>query len=118
MDRILLTAAALSAALAVIAGAFGAHGLAGQGDTRGAELFKTASQYQFGHAVAILALLARSNQPITSACLLLAGSLVFAGSLYALGLGAPTLIGIITPIGGLVLILGWLLAAWRFWSSA
>lgn len=118
MAQPLLAAAALSAAIAVLAGAFGAHALGGQGDTRGAELFKTASQYQFGHALAVLALIALVPTQTSAAWLLLGGSLIFAASLYALGLGAPSIIGIITPMGGLVMISGWLLAAWFFWQSA
>ena len=119
MHRILLCSAAISAATAVAAGAFGAHMLGGQGDMRAADLFKTASQYQFGHAVAVIAILAAlPAQGPWPAGLMLVGSLIFALSIYALALGAPSIVGPITPIGGALMILAWLLLAWRFATSA
>jgi len=99
----LIVIAALSGALAVAAGAFGAHGASGEA----AEWLKTGATYQIVHAVAALAVLDRaaSNVP---AGLFLGGGGLFAVTLYAMALGAPRWFGAITPIGGVLLILGWL----------
>ena len=98
--------AALSGALAVGAGAFGAHGASGQA----AELLKTGGHYQLIHAVAALvALKVAARGP---AWLFVVGGAVFAVSLYALAIGAPRLVGVVTPIGGALLIGGWLWLAW------
>ena len=98
--------AALSGALAVAAGAFGAH--AAQGPA--AEWLRTGGQYQLGHAVAgLVALRLEARGP---AWLFVAGGAIFAGTLYLLALGAPRWLGAITPIGGALLIAGWLWLAW------
>jgi len=106
--KTLIRLAALSGALAVIAGAFGAHGASG----RAAEWLKTGAEYEMVHAVAALVAikLARSG---LAAVLLLAGSLVFAGTLYAMALGAPHWLGAITPLGGFAMIVGWVVLAVR-----
>lgn len=98
--------AALSGALAVAAGAFGAHGA--EGDA--AEWLKTGAQYQMVHAVA--ALIAAQMGARGPAWLFLGGALIFAGTLYAMALGQPRWLGAVTPIGGAGLILGWLWFAW------
>jgi len=100
----LILCAALSAALAIGAGAFGAHSMGG----REAELLRTGCMYQLIHAVAALAI-----APRRQAWVLLAGAAVFAVSLYALALGAPRVVGAITPIGGVTMIMGWLGLAFR-----
>ena len=99
--------AALSGALAIAAGAFGAHG-AGE---RAAELLRTGGQYQLLHAVAALvALQLGARGP---GWLFVAGAAVFAGSLYALAEGAPKWLGAVTPLGGAGMIGGWLWLAWE-----
>lgn len=98
--------AALSGALAVIAGAFGAHGASG----KPAEWLRTGAEYEMVHAVAAL-VAARLFAAKLAAALLLAGSLLFAGTLYAMALGAPHWLGAVTPLGGLGMIAGWLLLA-------
>ena len=100
--------AALSAGLAVVAGAFGAHGATGQP----AEWLKTGATYQMVHAVAVLAL-ALAGMAGIGAWLLLGGSALFAATLYAMALGAPHWLGAVTPLGGLGMIVGWLLLAFR-----
>jgi uncharacterized membrane protein YgdD (TMEM256/DUF423 family) len=90
--------AALLGFLGVALGAFGAHALKDRVDP---ELWKTAVFYQLVHAVAILA------APST-AKLFGPGVLVFSGTLYALALGAPRWLGAVTPVGGLLLLAGWL----------
>ena len=96
--------AAISAAVAVAAGAFGAHAASGQQE---AEWLRTGGLYQLLHAVAALAMMGIARGP---AILLLVGSAVFALTLYAMAFGAPRWLGAVTPIGGTLLIGGWLSA--------
>jgi len=105
--RALIRLAALSGALAVMAGAFGAHGVSG----KPAEWFKTGGEYELIHALA--AIVAAQLGAELAALLLLGGSIVFAGTLYAMACGAPHILGAVTPAGGVGMILGWLLLAWR-----
>ncbi|MBN2971530.1 DUF423 domain-containing protein [Roseomonas aeriglobus] len=100
--------AALSGALAVAAGAFGAHGAA---DAKAAEWLRTGGQYQLIHAVA--ALVALRLDAKGPAALFVAGGAIFAVTLYAMALGAPRWLGAVTPIGGALLIAGWLWLAWQ-----
>ncbi|PZU10235.1 DUF423 domain-containing protein [Sphingomonas sp.] len=100
--------AALSAAIAVSAGAYGAHGATGEA----AEWLKTGALYQMVHAVAALGL-ALAGMAGIGAWLLLGGGALFAGTLYAMALGAPHWLGAVTPLGGLAMIVGWLLIALR-----
>ena len=98
--------AALSGALAVAAGAFGAHGANGPA----VDWLKTGAQYQLLHAIAALAILRLDAKG--PAILFLAGGAIFAGTLYLMALGLPRWLGAITPIGGTLLIAGWLWVAW------
>ena len=98
--------ASLSGAIAVGAGAFGAHGASGQA----AEWLKTGGQYQLIHAVA--ALVAVRMGARGPGWLFVAGGAVFAITLYAMALGAPHWLGAVTPLGGLAMIGGWLWLAW------
>jgi uncharacterized membrane protein YgdD (TMEM256/DUF423 family) len=114
-------AAAVGAA-AVMLGAFGAHALHSQLDAASLQIWHTAVEYQFWHALALLAV--ASVAPArdlswwrASGIAFVAGSVLFAGSLYALALGAPSWIGAITPFGGLALIAGWILLAVAFSRS-
>ena len=102
----LVLLAALSGALAVAAGAFGAHGASGAA----ADWLKTGAQYQLLHAIAALAILRLDARG--PAILFLAGGALFAGTLYLMALGLPRWLGAITPIGGALLIAGWLWLAW------
>jgi len=102
--------AALSGALAVAAGALGAHGASGLA----AEWLKTGGQYQLIHAVAALVAVRMGER--VSPWLFVGGGAVFAGTLYLMALGAPRWLGAITPIGGAALIAGWIcmaIGAWR-----
>nr|WP_077507733.1 DUF423 domain-containing protein [Sphingomonas sp. LM7] len=100
--RLVTIFAALSGALAVAAGAFGAHGVDGQA----AEWLRTGGQYQLIHAVA--ALVAVRMGAKGPAWLFVGGAAVFAGTLYLMALGLPRWLGAVTPIGGVGMILGWL----------
>jgi uncharacterized membrane protein YgdD (TMEM256/DUF423 family) len=94
--------AAFSGAVAVIAGAFGAHWAQGPA----AEWLKTGGHYQLIHALAaVVALTLVRSSP--AALLFVVGGWVFAGSLYAMAAGGPRWLGAVTPIGGLLLIAGW-----------
>ncbi|NWK95694.1 DUF423 domain-containing protein [Sphingobium lactosutens] len=100
--------ACLSAALAIGAGAFGAHGVT---DPKAAEWLRTGGLYQLIHAVAAVAILGVARG---AAALLLIGAAIFAVSLYVMALGGPRWLGAVTPIGGTLMIAGWLWAAWCF----
>ena len=104
-SRRLVRLAALSGALAVMAGAFGAHGVSG----KPAEWLKTGGEYELIHALA--AIVAAQLGAELAAALLLGGSIVFAGTLYAMAFGAPRWFGAITPIGGALMIAGWVWVA-------
>ena len=108
---------ALLAALAVVAGAFGAHAHAARLDAHALALWETAARYLMygGLGLALLGLLARQGAGRGAGaagwCLLL-GSLVFSGTVAALALGGPRWLGAVTPLGGTLLIAGFLLFAW------
>lgn len=113
--KLILQLAALLGGLGVAIGAFGAHGLRSMLEASGRfETFETAVRYQFYHALALLAvgvlLLVRPElrQLGTAAWLWVGGVLIFSGSLYALCFTGITKLGAITPIGGLLLIGGWI----------
>jgi uncharacterized membrane protein YgdD (TMEM256/DUF423 family) len=114
--RRLCRLAALLLALATLIGALGAHALKGRLDADRFQLLQTALQYQFFHALGLLALavlLDRLPSPALriAGWLLFTGVLLFSGSLYLLLAGAPRMIGVLTPIGGLALMIGWCTAA-------
>jgi uncharacterized membrane protein YgdD (TMEM256/DUF423 family) len=104
--------AGLSGAMAVAAGAYGAHGASGLA----AEWLKTGAQYQLVHAVAAFAVAGRPMGRVAGWCFI-AGGAIFAGTLYLMGFGAPRWLGAVTPIGGLLLIVGWLAAAMGAWRT-
>ena len=92
---------AVAGAVAVIGGAYGSHGATGTA----AEWLKTGAIYLMVHAVAgIVAIQAGRRGP---AGLFLLGGAIFSGTLFAMALGAPHKLGMITPLGGLAMILGW-----------
>jgi len=100
--------AALSGAVAVVAGAYGAHGAQGVP----AEWLKTGSHYELIDAVAALVALARPLGRAAGWCFVVGGAL-FAATLYAMAIGAPRWFGAITPIGGALMIVGWVWVAFR-----
>lgn len=101
----LVAIGALSAAVSVAAGAFAAHGLEGRLDAKSLEIFQTAARYQMYHALAIC--LAGALAARAPAYLFLAGTVLFSGSLYVLALTGVTVLGAITPFGGLAFLVGW-----------
>src|SRR5579864_2100135 len=111
-----LAVAALLIALATAAGAFGAHALKAHLPQDRLQVYETAVRYHFLHSLGLLAIgiLLRSMDGELlrwSAILVLAGVILFSGSLYLLTFGAPRFLGVVTPIGGLALIGGWILFA-------
>mgnify|MGYP000978137855 CR=1 FL=1 len=114
---------ALNLALAVILGAFGAHGLKAKVTTEQLAWWHTGVDYHFYHALGLLvigALMAAQPQlalPKGSAWALQIGIVIFSGSLYAMTLGAPRWFGAITPIGGIAFIIGWLWLAYAAWQK-
>jgi uncharacterized membrane protein YgdD (TMEM256/DUF423 family) len=109
-SRLWLVVAAVLGVTAVGFGAGGAHGLRSLMAPEYIPTFETGVRYHLLHAVAVLALaLAADQRPVAApAGLMTLGTLLFSGSLYALALGAPSRLGIVTPIGGVALLLGWL----------
>ena len=117
-DRTFFVLGSILAGAAVDAGAFGAHSLEGQIEPRLLEVFKTATDYLFLHALALLAVAwATTRWPGAGleigGWLLAAGTAIFSGSLYLMvGTGARWL-GAVTPVGGVLMIAGWAVLAWR-----
>jgi uncharacterized membrane protein YgdD (TMEM256/DUF423 family) len=108
--------AALLLALATLIGAVGAHALKGSLSADRYDVLQTALHYQFFHALGLLGLgILLDRLPLrtlqAAGWLLFTGVLLFCGSLYLLLAGAPRLVGVLTPVGGLALIAAWCLAA-------
>lgn len=113
MNRGLLLIGALSAAITVALGAFGAHGLRAVLSAEMLAVFETGVRYQMYHALALVALgLAGSGRlgrlATVAGGLFVAGSVCFSGSLYLLTLAGTKGIGLVTPLGGVMLLVGWL----------
>jgi len=125
---IFLAIGSCSAALAVIAGAFGAHALKGSIDSDMLSAFETAVRYQMYHAFGLVAIaLTGHRSGGTNAKKLRAagfffilGTVLFPGSLYIMALTGTRWLGAVTPVGGISFILGWLLFArfGRTWTRA
>lgn len=118
MSRLFLMLGAGSAAIAVAAGAFGAHALRARLDARLLETFETGARYQMYHALALLAVAwaveragAGLTLAVTAGWLFVVGTVLFSGSLYALALSGVRGLGAITPLGGACFIAGWVCLA-------
>ena len=114
-----ISAGALLLASAVGLGAFGAHGLRGRLDAYSMGIYEKAVFYHVAHALGMLAVCALSRTGAVSqsattwVCgLLLAGVLLFSGSLYLLAVTGVRIFGAITPLGGVAFIAAWLTLAW------
>ncbi len=117
MARFWWVVGSLLAGIGVAAGAFGAHGLKSRLSPDLLAVFETGVRYQMYHALGLLAVaVAMDRWPSgsfqTAGWLLLAGIVLFSGSLYALCLTGVRALGAITPIGGLCFLAGWALLAW------
>ncbi len=111
--NIWLIVAAANGFLAVLAGAFAAHGLQSRLDVHALATFETGARYQMYHALAMaVAALAARNSAASIACtLFLAGIVLFSGSLYLLALTGTRALGFVTPFGGVALLAGWIALA-------
>jgi uncharacterized membrane protein YgdD (TMEM256/DUF423 family) len=118
MNRSVLLAGSLLAALGVGLGAFGAHGLRRILDATELGWWHTAVQYQMWHAIGLVGLGAGKSGAVgLPAGLLVLGTLIFSGSLYLMALTGMRWLGMVTPLGGTLMIAGWLLVAWRAWRG-
>lgn len=116
MNRLFVGIGAGSAAVAVALGAFGAHGLKDKVPASSLEIWQTAAHYHLVHAIALVAIgfgcaVLKSNLLRTAGWFILAGQLIFGVSLYVLVLTDVKILGAITPLGGLAMIVGWVLVA-------
>ena len=121
--RVLLIIGSLFAALSVLLGAFGAHGLKNRLSMEDLAIFETAVRYQMYHALGILLMGVASfylTEKLVSipAYFLILGIIIFSGSLFLLVFTNLRWFGAITPIGGLCLIIGWLLLAYNIYFHA
>ncbi|HZC87531.1 MAG TPA: DUF423 domain-containing protein [Steroidobacteraceae bacterium] len=125
-----LASAGVLLALATVCGAFGAHALKGQLSAERLQLWDTAVRYHFFQALWLIGVgltlrlleggggLSRAAGALrAAAALIVSGIILFSGSLYALALGAPRALGVLTPLGGLAWIAAWLLFAWGVWRA-
>jgi uncharacterized membrane protein YgdD (TMEM256/DUF423 family) len=117
MTRFLLVAGAILGALSVVSGAFAAHALQGVLSERALGWYDTAVTYHAHHALALLlcgvmAHIGYLNRALRVAGLaLLSGTVIFSGSLYVMAFTGMTWLGAVTPIGGVLLIVGWVALA-------
>jgi uncharacterized membrane protein YgdD (TMEM256/DUF423 family) len=123
MERVFAAAGAVSALIAVAAGAFGAHGLRRSLPPDLLATFETAARYQMYHALALLVTAWawaqwRSAAIRVAGWLFLAGTILFSGSLYLLALTDSRWLGAVTPLGGITLIAGWGALAAGAWKRA
>jgi uncharacterized membrane protein YgdD (TMEM256/DUF423 family) len=112
MDRTFLLLGAVAAFLAVTLGAFGAHGLRGRLSADMLAVFQTGVQYHMFHALGLIlvsAIMGRMSGWLiqTAGWMFVAGIVLFSGSLYVLAMTGITVLGAITPIGGLAFLIGW-----------
>lgn len=112
-ERLFAASGAISALIAVAAGAFGAHGLRARLTPDLLAVFETAVRYQMYHALGLLAVAwAATRWPVgavrAAGWLFIGGTLVFSGTLYLLSLTGQRWLGAITPLGGLLFLAGWL----------
>jgi len=108
---------ALGCAVSVAAGAFGAHGLRARLDTEALALWETAARYLMYSCLGLLAIglyerLSGEGGAGLAPALLAFGVLVFSGTVGILALGGPRWLGAVTPLGGLLMIVGLVLFAW------
>ena len=114
--KLFLMLGSISGALAVMIGAFGAHGLKNKLCEQMLTVYKTGVEYHFYHTFALLgigllAMHVKSPLLTASGWAMTAGIVIFSGSLYALSISGVKILGAITPIGGLCFIAGWVLLA-------
>ena len=113
MDRTFLLIGSILGFLGVVFGAFGAHALRSRLSAEMLAVFETAVRYQMYHTFAVLIVAAAIGRIGDAAWLVLAGwffvagILLFSGSLYALAFTGVGMLGAVTPVGGLLFLIGW-----------
>ncbi len=118
MSRRIIALGAIGLALAVIAGAFSAHALKGILEPRLFEVFNTAVDYQIYHSLGLvligtLSSMTPDNRSLhRAAYTMLAGMVLFSGSLYLLVATGVNAWGMVTPFGGVLFIVAWVILAW------
>lgn len=115
-DERLLAIGGILAGLGVAAGAFATHGLRHRLASDMLEVFQTGAHYQLLHAIAIVAVAGAMSHfhrsRLRAACwLFIAGIVLFSGSLYLLALTGRPAFGMVTPLGGIALLAGWVMVA-------
>ena len=121
--RLALTLGALLAFIAVALGAFGAHALRSRLAPEMTSVWQTAVQYHGGHALALLAVgMLLLHWPDRGALIwagwsFVVGIALFSGSLYVMALTGAKYLGVVTPIGGVAFLAGWIMLAWSAWKS-
>lgn len=110
--------------IGVALGAFGAHGLRARVPLEMLEVWHTAVEYQFVHALGLLAvglvlpqLAGAAGITAGAGWLMLAGIIIFSGSLYGLVLSEARWLGAVTPFGGVLFLLAWVLLIWGVWKG-
>jgi uncharacterized membrane protein YgdD (TMEM256/DUF423 family) len=117
LERVFAVVGAVSGFLSVAAGAFGAHALRQRLTPELLAVFETGVRYQVYHALALFAVAWAASrwsapQIAWAGWLLITGTVLFSGSLYALALTGSRWLGAITPIGGICFLAGWISLAW------
>jgi uncharacterized membrane protein YgdD (TMEM256/DUF423 family) len=116
MERTFFALGAVSAAISVAAGAFGAHALKARLAPELLAVFETGARYQMYHALGLVAAAWAAGRPgggaaVWAGWLFAAGTVLFSGSLYALALSGVRALGAVTPLGGVAFIGGWIALA-------
>lgn len=123
MQKLFLIIGSIAMALAVAFGAFGAHGLKEMLNQEMLDIFETGVRYHFYHAIGLLFIgviahwLPDSLLLQWSGWLMLAGIIIFSGSLYILSISGIRWLGAVTPLGGLCFIVGWIILATAIWQT-
>jgi uncharacterized membrane protein YgdD (TMEM256/DUF423 family) len=121
LDRVFLILSGLSGALAVALGAFAAHGLRGRLAPEALATWETGVRYLMYHALALVGVAWATARgpgmrlPVVAGWLMIAGMVLFSGSLTLLALSGIGWLGAVAPLGGVAFILGWLSLAWAAW---
>ena len=122
--KLFIILGSLNAFIGVALGAFGAHGLKTKVAPEMLTVWETAVQYHLVHALGLVLigilcqLMPAASLLRPAGWLLLAGIILFSGSLYALVLTGTKPLGMITPLGGVAFLVGWLLLALGAWRHA
>ncbi len=116
--NVIISGGSFNAALAIALGAFAAHGLEKHLDERSIQVFNTAADFHFWHALGIIlvgmiAKIYPNTQYSAIATLMNLGIILFCGSLYVLSITGIRWLGMITPFGGSAFILAWLWLSWK-----